>query len=296
MQKRLHGLQSLKLREKKKKKAIGIFILFSLITILFVMTVYFILHSSFIQIKSISIVGAESISKNDIERIISNTLDGTYIKIIPRSNIFFYPKTEIKKILINKLNYIESVDIKRNGLGAIVVYITEKSPVAMVCDGLRIDNIEENDECFFVDQNGYVFETATTTSPKFIRYYIFESKKDAILGSNFMDSQKFKDLRKFVDGVFSLGITPLGVLVSDNSQYEMYVKRQGEDSEIVIYFDDKVPFEKTLSNLYTFWKNAFSDKKQKATITNTATTTITSNPDFNFINLRFGNNIFYSTK
>ncbi len=64
----------------------------------------------------------------------------------------------------------------------------------------------------------------------------------------------------------------------------MYYKNS-DKTDTVVYFDNRIPFEKTSSNLVAFL-NDFNTKKK------TATTTMS----LDSINMRFGNNIFYVTK
>ena len=52
--------------------------------------------------------------------------------------------------------------------------------------------------------------------------------------------------------------------------------------DITVYFDDKIPFENTLSNLVTFWKDAVIKNRNA------------NAPVFDSINLHFGNTVYYS--
>ena len=64
----------------------------------------------------------------------------------------------------------------------------------------------------------------------------------------------------------------------------MFIKNTQKDSEITVYFDDRSPFDSTLQNLLTFWQDSIENKKA------------TSTPAFDYINLRFGNTVYYSTQ
>ena len=84
-----------------------------------------------------------------------------------------------------------------------------------------------------------------------------------------------KNLQDFVKGVRASGISTLGILIGEEGSYELYIKNR-DLSTAVVYFDDRIPFESTMSNLLAFWDN--------------------KEANYNYINLRFGNNIFYSLK
>ena len=74
------------------------------------------------------------------------------------------------------------------------------------------------------------------------------------------------------------------MLINENGAYELYAKNK-DNSEAIIYFDDRSSLRKTSSNLIAFWNDSQIIKKG-------ATTALM----FDYINLRFGNNNFYVTK
>jgi hypothetical protein len=101
----------------------------------------------------------------------------------------------------------------------------------------------------------------------------------------FQDFQKsFLQFQKFMAMIQKEHISIVGLLIGEKNQYELYIKNK-DDTETVVYFDNRTPLEKTASNLILFWNDSMLKKKN-------ATTT----PIFDYINLRFGNNIFYVTK
>ena len=169
-------------------------------------------------------------------------------------------------------------------MSGLYIEIKEKRPTAVFCHGFHEERIEDEKNCYFSDNNGYIYSVAIESSAhKYMRYYISNSdfNKDGktIIGNNFIDREKFKRLKIFSDGISKAGLIPIGILINDNNQYEMYIKG---NPETIIYFDDKAPLENTLDNVLTFLKDIKS-KNQKI-------------EDLDYINLRFGKNIFYSNK
>jgi hypothetical protein len=240
----------------------------------------------FLQISEIDIVGAEAGSVPRMVENVKEQLKGEYIGLIPRSNIFLYPKKGITKALISDFKNIESLSISRKGLSTIAVVVSERTKAALVCEGFHEDDSSGSDSCFFSDNDGYVFAKASaSSSDSFVRYYIVTDKGDALLGTNFIDSINFKEIAGFVAGSAKAGIVPLGVLVSEGNQYEMYVKNN--DSEITVYFDTRSPLSATLSNFVAFWNNTFNASAGKKS---------TTTPTIDYINLRYGNTIFYSAQ
>ena len=171
--------------------------------------------------------------------------------------------------------------VSRKDFSTLEVSVVERIPDAVVCEGFREEG--ETDDCFFVDKNGYVYaESPDFSDGVYSRYYMNSDSSKLVVGENFIDPAKFKELQDFTKGVRANSIATLGILIGESGSYELYVKNR-DQSTAVIYFDDRTPFDKTMSNFIAFWDNAMTKKIGTTTASN-----------FNYINLRFGNNIFYS--
>lgn len=293
---RSRALESSKFAEKRRKKLIGRIVIFILIVAVILGLAVLVLRIPFIQISTIEVVGADPAIVDQVNEVTKQNLLDSYLKVIPKSNIIFYPEDEIRKDLVSNFKNIKSISIKRGGLSSLKITIHDREKAIIVCDGFRgeIENVDQ--KCFFADKSGYVFSklasSTAVSSDNYMRYYVFGDKGGKIVGTSFMDTLKFAEVNKFVEGSIKSGIVPLGVLINENNQYEMYVesgiKRDTNStstiSEITVYFDDKIPLEITLSNFVAFWNETFLSPKASTTL------------NFNYINLRYGNTIFYSTK
>lgn len=293
---RSRALESSKFAEKRRKKLIGRIVIFILALIFILGLGILILRIPFIQISTIEVIGADPAIVDQVNEVTKKNLLGSYLKVIPKSNIIFYPEAEIRKDLVFNFKNIKSISIKRGGFSSLKITLQDREKAIIVCDGFRghIENMDQ--KCFFADKDGYVFSrlaSSTETSlDDYTHYYVFGDKGGEIIGTRFMDTLKFVEINKFVEGSIKSGIVPLGVLINENNQYEMYVESGVKKdlnststiSEITVYFDDKTPFDTTLSNFVAFWNETFLSPKASTTL------------NFNYINLRYGNTIFYSTK
>jgi hypothetical protein len=272
--------------ERRKRRQIFLFL-----GVLCVLTLtasgILLLRAPFFQIKKVVVDGGAYSSKEGIEKIVLESLSGSYFNIIPHSNIFFYSKHSIEKAINENFKEINKFKIHRSGFDGLQIVLDEKNPAAVVCSGFR-DETSDND-CYWTDEHGFVFgPTASSSSPagltSYGHYYVSTEDTPLKPGTYFVPEKRFKELQNFMDGAAKGGLLPLGVLISDGGEYEMYIKNKKSDSEVTVYFDDTSPFDKTLENLLTFWTNSEQTKK--------ATTT----PAFDYINLRFGNTVYYSTQ
>lgn len=270
------------LQKKRKKIIITTVLIFSCIIFILIFAILF-FRLSFFQIKTINVIGAKNLNQKELEEKALSVLNGNLLYFLPRTSRFFYSKDNINKALTEEYKDIDAMNIKSSGLSAININIVERLPNALVCSGFQEE--DENDSCFYSDNNGYIYSQAPKISEGVYSIYFLNSDSDSFkIGSNFIDPAKFKELQKFYQDVNTSGIKPSGILINNDDSYELYVKNK-DSSNAVVYFDNRIPFEKTSSNLIVFWQNAMNKKLGTSTI-----------PIFDYINLRFGNNIFYLTK
>jgi hypothetical protein len=285
MNRRLRVLQSPKIAEKKRKRIlITTFLLFFCVILFLISTVFF-FRLPFLRITNIEFGGVKTLNTKEIESKVFENLNGYYLYFIPKSNILFFPKSAIKENLSKLYKKIDKIDVHRRGTKTIGIDISEKIPVALVCRGFQEEVTMDDKYCYFVDSNAFVFEQAPQFSNGvYIKYYIISDLTDNIIGTNFIDIDLFNSLQNMVDTAYKAQINPVGILIGLQGDYEMYIKNKDE-SLTTVFFDNRSPFKKTISNLIVFIADSNLKKK-----------TATSTSFFDYINLRFGNNIFYVPK
>ena len=275
---RSRTLQSAKYLEQRRKKNIfaGI-VLFACIFIVLSLVV-FIFRLDTLQISTIGFSGVSNISIEELEQKVIESMQGNYLFLIPKSNIVFYSKDKIKNKLIESFKEFDSVSVKSSGLSSVIVSIVERRPNAIVCNGFKDDSLDnfENDNCLNVDSNGYVYSKVNEKDNNDYPRYYLSSDSLISIGESLLNKEKFINLKSFVNDIKVSGISVKGILIGDDGSYELYFKNF-DGSTAVIYFDDKTPLTNTSSNFIAFW-NASSKK------------------NFDYINLRFGNNIFYADR
>ncbi len=281
------GIHSQKFTEKRRKKKQAVLFLFLLCFFTISASLILLLRASFLQIKTVTVEGTTHAPAAAVSAAALASLGtGSYLHLIPFSNIFFYRKNAITTSVTNDFKEIKSLSIHRDGLAGLKLSITERTPAAIVCAGFRDDTNDDSNhnDCYLSDDQAYVFAHESASSTEFAalnHYYVPSAAGTTTIGQNFVSKDRFTQLQDFWKGALRGGLLPLGILLSDNGQYEMYVKG-GRDGETTIYFDDRSAFEKTLENLLAFWQNSLR------------TTSATTTPAFDYINLRFGNTVYYS--
>lgn len=273
-------------RKKRRLMAVSISILISIIVIL---SFIILIKIPFFQIKNIEVNGVSTIDKENIKKEIQEKISGNYLYLIPKSNFLFYPKNQIEDAILANFKKIKDLNIDIHNFSNLILGINERTPEVIVCDGFK--ESEDDNTCYFSDINGYVFErmtdatsTSTIHTTTYFKYYINSTTNPVSIGNTFIDTARFSDFQKFNTEIKNSDIVATGILINEDGNYELYIKNIDE-SIAVVYFDQRETLEKTLSNLLIFWKNANNKKIG-----------LDHMPNFDYIDLRFGNNVFYLIK
>jgi hypothetical protein len=246
-------------------------------SILAIIIIVLALRISFFQIQNIEIQGIETLTNEEIIPTVNELLVGNYLHIIPVTNILFYPKSQIQSMLLEKFKKISKLKIHLINWNTLKLEIVERKPKIIVCDGF-----DDTVNCFLADETAYVFDVATDST--YFKYYVTNNATSTAIGNQFLTQVRFDELQKLVHDISMAGINVKGLLVGDEGSYELYIENK-DTSTAVVYFDDRNSFDKTASNLIVFWQNSLSKKIGLQSV-----------PNFDYINLRFGNNIYYLIK
>lgn len=270
---RLSTLQSAKYLQKRKKQKILTVTIYSVSILIVLIAILFSFRFSFLRVTNISVNDTLNIKSEEIRREVLDMISGNYYLFIPKNSYFFLSEEKIKNKIAEDFKRIDDISVKIKGTTNLNIEITERQPEVMICDGFRED--EESEHCSFADKQGIIFEKiASTTDKVYFKYY----------SSNEIDKDKFLQFQNFIKNVENSGIIATGLLVSEDGSYELYIKNV-DQSIAVVYFDDRTTLDKVVSNLSVFWKNSLNKKIGSDSI-----------PNFEYINLRFGNNVFYQIK
>lgn len=275
-------IQSRRFAEKKRTKKIGIYIIALLSFSFLVFVLSSMSSASFLHINTIEIIGAAQDIASTTRSIAETSMQGNYLGIFSRSNIFLYPKSDIENTIKGKFLSTEDVFIKRNGLNSIQINIVSKIPTSILCTSIPDDfKSLQSDNCFFSDKNGYIFSKINAYTGSLPVILIQDSTSSEMIGTVTLDRDRYNKLLKFYKKVVDSGLIVRGLLVSD-SHDELYVDNHNtlDASDIVvIYFSEKNDIDDTLLNLVSFWDHMKSDK-------------VTHN--FSEIKLQFPPNVYYT--
>ena len=225
---------------------------------------------SSLQIKDIAINGAQTLSSGTVEAFVRDRLVGEYWYVFSKSNIFLYPKQQIIADLIKAYPVLASADVHAVDFHTIAVNLVEREPRALWCS--------QDERCLFMDENGVVYgEAPIFSEPVYLSYYGTASGE--ALPKQYLTPAEFQSLSALVDAIIQKisGDKVQTISVDDARDVRM---RFVSGFTLMFALDDEGGdvFER-LSLAFT--ADPFNTHKLS---------------DFEYLDLRFGDKLYYKLK
>ncbi len=227
-----------------------------------------------IRIKEIAVSGNTTVSEEDVRNYIEQQIDGSYVRIFSRANVFLFQPRVIEEDMRAAFKKIKNVEISRDGLQSIVVRISERKPLYVWCD----ERAEETDACYFLDINGYAFAPA----PYFSGDVYFEFHKSfgesgaSPIGTYIFPEAEFKPLISFRNALREADLFVRSFEMTEADDYA-FVLAEGTK----IFFHPRQDFDILVHNLTaTFGTEQFTQKRKAGFF-------------LEYIDLRFENKVYY---
>lgn len=287
------------LRKRRNRKRIKYSVVIFLIVLIIGIASY-ISRRAEIRISSVELNGGILVTQPDIESRTLTYMYGSHLWLFPKNNAFWYPHGDLEKYLKETFKRIDTIDIHLKGLKTLVINIKERKPFAIWCDKLadsttisnavstttlsteNISNTAKSEDCYFIDQNSTVFAKAPTFSgDAYFKYYglISVSDGDTPIGKEYIASTtQFNEISNLVSITKELSIRPQYMKANGDGEFSIILAGGGE-----IYFDTKEPLSLIGQNL-------------EALLRTPVFASTTGNLPVEYIDLRYGNKLFYKLK
>ncbi len=264
-----------RLKARRRQRRRLVLLMFSGLLLVFLVGAVALTHFSAIRIAHIEVSGAETIASSTIATQVREGLRGAYAYVIPRDNIFFYPKQELDSELLAMHPTLASVDVHAVDFNTVAVVVAERSPRALWCS--------ENNECYYMDENGVVYAPAPTFSTPIYTEYRGSASGD-VLPKQFLNSADFQALSALVDAIAQ----KVSTATSSAEQLQNVVVDSNRD--VVMQFSDNFAIKFALHD-------QAGDIFERFTLALTADVVRAhSLSDFEYIDLRFGQKLYYRLK
>jgi cell division septal protein FtsQ len=234
-------------------------------------------YVSRLQIQSIEVSGVKSLSSEIVRAHTESILyDGKW-RLFSRRNIILYPRGEITRSLMADFPYIKTADVSRRGLFShtLIVQIDERVPATIWCpDSLLARELPQavtREACYVMDETGFIFAAAPESASALPRYS--GALADGPIGAT-LQPEYFKNLQE----TFFLFAerNPTGIHVIDQHDFTIafadgwYVKASLDQ-----------PGEVIVGNLETVLSSEALKGREG---------------ELEYIDLRFGNRVYYTFK
>lgn len=219
------------------------------------------------KIKNIIISGNSFLKENEIRWRVESTMSAKIFGIIPQDRFFSFSPEKAKDDLLFQFGRLSSAEVIKDIPSTILVSVKERESFALLC-------LLNTKDCHFVDETGFIFEKAPFfSSGVFVKFFDERSAKP-VEGQFLINQETLKRLFSFLDKV-SAFFDVTEIYLDDDGVYKL--RTVGGLDLILDKADD---WDLVFSNFETFFGN-YKDS---------------GHLDFEYIDLRFGNKVFYKTK
>ncbi len=263
-----------RLRARKRKRRL-LKNIFSITLVLFVLFgLVGLTYLPALQIKSISVSGEQALSSSAIITFVQGELNGEYWYVFPKSNIFLYPKKQITADLIKMYPVLASADVHAGDFETVAVSLVERQPRALLCG----EAFASSSPCYFMDENGVAYGNAPIFSEPVYTIYSGVLTGD-VLPKQFLTPAEFQSLSALVDAIDQkLSDEKVSTVVVDDSK------------DVHVQFDSGFTITFALSD-------QGGDVFERLILAFTAEPlTAHKLSDFEYLDLRFGDKLYYKLR
>jgi len=270
------GIHSPEFHKKKRREQTVRLVVALLFVVVFVAIPIYLLKTKRFLISSVEVRGNSVTKTEEIEQIIKDKIIGNYLWIFPRSNDLLYPKGEIKNTLFQNIPRLSAITVSLSNPNLISISVEERKPFALYCvDTLNLNNPTG---CFFLDKTGYIFSEAPAISGGVYFVYTNEPVFDLPLRQSLLNPNRFSEVSSFVGSLSSIGLSPK-VFIDKGDEFNLVLPNGA-----TVMWKSSANLDTIHSDLESFLSDPNFIKENNAL------------QRILYIDLRFGNKVFYKFK
>jgi cell division septal protein FtsQ len=270
------------LKKERHQKILNKFWIFISLTFILLIGIVFLSRINKLNIQDINISGNNIIETDAIKSIVEIELASKYVWLIPKTNIFLYPKNSIQNTLFNNFKRLKEINISLKENNTLNIDVEERKALYTWC-GEEI-NIE-NTKCYFLNDLGYIFDEAPYFSGEvYFKFYGDINKNSDTAVGKYFNQTIFNKLISFKEVLEKIKIKPVSMYIMPKDDMKIYLSSSQTDINNMPYLILKKDsnFEKMSENL------------QAALDTDPFKTNFINNyNNLEYIDLRFGNKVYY---
>jgi hypothetical protein len=156
-----------KIRRRRRVRRVRLLIMLGIALLLLLGVLIGLSWLPFIRIHAVEVEGLTTLSTSTVEQFAREKIDGRMLFVIPRNNIFLYPKAAIIAGVLHEFPKLNAVNIHAENFETILLTGKERETKALWCG-------ETNNtlgDCRLMDETGFVFEPdLSLNAPSYVRY------------------------------------------------------------------------------------------------------------------------------
>ena len=234
-------------------------------------------HAEKFSIQAFNIEGAEATREADLRALVETHLVGNYLWLFSKKNIFLYPKRKIKKDILETFLRIQDARLSFADFNSFTLKLKEREPFALYCVSWGVLSVSEEEECYFMDGDAFIYARAMNFSDNVYFKYGDETASSSknILGTTYLEGAREKQFEKvnlFIRFLKDININVYRLSVKENGDYVLYF-----DGDSQLIFDAEQDFEIILEDLRAVLIDLDGSGERR----------------FEYIDLRFDNKVLY---
>jgi len=259
-------------RKLRRKRLILRAVVFGVVFLAVFVGVVAFFRISYFQVDKIEISGNGSLVEKELAEAIKSKLEGKYLWLFPKANIFLIPKAKILTELPVEFKRIKKIILDKKYFDTIVIKLEERGNAVIFC---------KKEDCAYADENGFVFEKAPYFSGAVFLKLVDQRNSDndenektieKHIGASLMAESEFKKILEFIDFTEKTGGGVSEVILKKENIYEFYTQEGWK----IILNDKNIPKDAYL-NIVTALDSTIKDNRTK----------------LDYIDLRLGNKVFF---
>lgn len=259
-------------RKLRRKRLVFKAILFGVVFIAIFAGIIAFFRIPYFQVDKIEISGNNSLVESELIDAIKEKLNGKYLRLFPKTNIFIMPKNKILVEIPDEFNRIKKITLDKKFFNGIAVKLEERNNAMLYCVA---------EKCAYTDDSGFVFEKAPYFSGAVYLKLVDQRNLDngenekiieKYVGSYLMEEKEFKKITEFAKLTDKIGGGVLEIIIKKENIYEFYTQ---EGWKIIL--NDKNEIKDAYLNLTTALDSSIKEKQTK----------------LEYIDLRLGNKIYF---
>ena len=237
--------------------------------------VIFVLRAPRLQIRAVAVAGIQTLDERGVRDRIGLALAGTRAWIFPQSSFFLADTREIASGLAHDFPRIRAVAIAKKFPDKLDIVIIERGFWGIFCNG---QHGSSTPVCAYIDPDGIAYEYAPEPQGKLIVSIQSDEAGDIALGAPVIDPLIMAAIRGLAEKIPTAG----GGTIVD---FELYTRVPSEIRAIaadgfMMIFKREDDYTSTLGVLKRVMDGEIKDRRSR----------------LDYIDLRFGNKVFYKMK